>query len=74
MVGCLTLHEGPAVSLVTLVPLLVASAESADLSEDLLSEGLEEEEQLLVLPPAREKRILKYKGSLRVSLQQKGSN
>ena len=74
MVGCQTLPEGPAVSLVTLVPLLVASTESAGFSEDMPNERLEEEEEPLGLHPAREKRILKYKGSLQVSLQQKGSS
>ena len=58
----------------SLVPLLVASAESAGLSEDLLSKRLEEEEELLVLPPAREKKILKYQDFCRDSFQQKRSS
>ena len=61
MVGCLTLPEVPEVSLVTLVPLLVASTESAGLLEDLLSERQEEEEEPLSLPHAREKRYYNTK-------------
>ena len=60
--------------MVGFLPLLVASTESAGLSEDMLSERLEEEEEPLGLSPSREKGILKYQGSLRVSLQQKGSS
>ena len=58
MVGCLMLPKGPAVYLVTSVPLLVASAESAGLSEDLLTEHLEEEKEPVGFPPPREKRIV----------------
>ena len=58
MVGCLMLLKGPAVYLVSSVPLLVASAESAGLSEDLLTEYLEEEKEHVRFPPSREKRIV----------------
>ena len=65
MEGDLTLPEGSAVSF---VPLLVTSTESAGLSEDMLSERLEEEEEPLAFL-LKEKRILKYQGSLQVGLQ-----